>query len=668
MKQASNAAGGTACVVCPLRKPSKAETNTRATKGSMKTLPRSGWSYKYTNMRRKCSPLHSKSTLEQLVAADPNYTGKVKHDTGTPDLFPVPPRTADHDLETGCLSVTGKPQENADSGLFHMSCMPQTCPPSSQKKSHNSVLSHDPPSFVLINGQALTHVQTTEPLKQSKDLNRRRRFMSSIKGVSHPSRRAKRRLCCKLQLWMWRKWRRAKCRFWIFKAKKRERGACLISSSPCPGLKTQSQTHKGKVQKHRPQSLEKLQERKSPLAVGCDTQGGSEDRLDKDSCLQKLCEPTGLSDICTTTNLLQNLVTVTDVGVGTTHRNMPTTTVPSQRHGKGSDICVGITDKHIPKKTLPSQRHGGQNLYELVGPSEQCTAVTPLQDQATNRDTVESFASKKMQSQHQTDVSHKALTTHIHEFLNDFYRIYGSFIPLQKSDVLRHLKRKFNMDFTDRINAVFSEVTKYQAAMVQRPVPSFRVVYKKHMLTLDDLSTLADQNWLNDQVMNMYGELITESAHHKVHFLNSFFHRQLVTKGYEGVKRWTKQVDLFSKSLLLVPIHLEVHWCLVTADTVKKRICLYDSQGNMLQKVARNILKYLMTEARERQQTAFQNGWTVSCDEGIPQQTNENDCGVFVLEYCRCLALAKPLHFSQKDIPRIRKRIYKELCDCELHE
>lgn len=47
------------------------------------------------------------------------------------------------------------------------------------------------------------------------------------------------------------------------------------------------------------------------------------------------------------------------------------------------------------------------------------------------------------------------------------------------------------------------------------------------------------------------------------------------------------QVDMFSKSLILVPIHLEVHWCLVTADIVKKRICLYDSQGDGLQKVAR---------------------------------------------------------------------------------
>ncbi|KAM6918275.1 sentrin-specific protease 5-like [Xenentodon cancila] len=253
-------------------------------------------------------------------------------------------------------------------------------------------------------------------------------------------------------------------------------------------------------------------------------------------------------------------------------------------------------------------------------------------------------------------------------FLDGFYRRYGSFIPLRNSDVLRHLRRKFNCDFSGRKTAIFSEVSRCQNAIISRSVPSFRVVYKKHVLTLEDLLTLADQNWLNDQVMNMYGELIMESSHHKVHFLNSFFHRQLMTKGYDGVKRWTKQVDLFSKSLLLVPVHLEVHWCLVTASIATKKICLYDSQGNALQKVARNILKYLMTEAKEKQQAAFQDGWTVSFDEEVPQQTNENDCGVFVLEYSRCLALSRPFQFSQRDIPKIRKRIYKELCDRKLQE
>ncbi|XP_023260817.1 sentrin-specific protease 5-like isoform X1 [Seriola lalandi dorsalis] len=517
--------------------------------------------------------------------------------------------------------------------------------------------------------------RTQSHRSKAKYLKRKKGFMSSVKGVSHLSRRTKRRLYCKLQLWMWRK-RREKCRFGIYKAKKR---ACGISSgsSPCLSLKAQSQKNKRKVPMYRTLNLENSQARASSVVSPIGGEA-SEDTLRGEDCLLKPRESVSLSETFTASSSLHDQVTDTNAAAATITQTIPSPT--TELFGKFCEIadpskcsCTvkpllstedseadrGITLFKAPRTMIPPQR------LEVNCPSGQHTNVTPGQDQAQSEDTDERFTSNKSSV---TDVGLRALTKDIHEFLDGFYRIYGSFIPLQKSDVLRHLKRKFNSDFSDRKNIIFSEVTKYRTAIVQKLVPSFQVVYKKHTLTLDDLLTLADQNWLNDQVMNMYGELIVESASHKVHFLNSFFHRQLMTKGYDGVKRWTKQVDLFSKSLLLVPIHLEVHWCLVTADFVKKKICLYDSQGNALQKVARNILKYLMTEAKEKQQTAFENGWAVSFDEKIPQQTNENDCGVFVLEYSRCLALAKPLQFSQEDIPKIRKRIYKELCDCKLHE
>ncbi|XP_070830570.1 sentrin-specific protease 5-like [Chaetodon trifascialis] len=516
------------------------------------------------------------------------------------------------------------------------------------------MLSCDPPSLTL-NLSKMHRAQNH--WRKAKHLKTKKGFVSSINGVSHLSRRAKRRLHFKLQLWMWRK-RREKCRFWTLRAKKR---ACGINSSSCLSEKTQSQKSKSKA----------------VSSLGCDT-GGSEDTLGRQNCLLKLRESVSLSETFFASSSSQNRVTSTNVSAGNV--TMTTAAVPSQQRdtlvqrsemtdsskhshtveallSTDSDACGLTSHSKVPRTLLLAQR------LDVDASSGHLTTVPPGEGQAANRDTDER---SKVSSQ--ADASLKVLTEDIHEFLEDFYRIYGSFIPLRKSDVLTHLKRRFNTDFSDRKDLIFPEVTKYQTAIIQTPVPSFQVVYKKHTLTLDDLSTLADQNWLNDQVMNMYGELIMESARHKVHFLNSFFHRQLMTKGYDGVKRWTKQVDLFSKSLLLVPIHLEVHWCLVTADIVQKKICLYDSQGNALRKVARNILKYLMTEAKEKKQIAFESGWAVSFDEKIPQQTNENDCGVFVLEYSRCLALGKALQFSQKDIPKIRKRIYKELCDCELHE
>ncbi|MED6291372.1 Sentrin-specific protease 5, partial [Characodon lateralis] len=127
-------------------------------------------------------------------------------------------------------------------------------------------------------------------------------------------------------------------------------------------------------------------------------------------------------------------------------------------------------------------------------------------------------------------------------------------------------------------------------------------------------------------------------------------------------------VDLFSKWLLLIPIHLEIHWSLIAVTMATKTISYYDSQGIVFRHTTNNIMKYLQSEAREKKQAAFQKGWKIAIIKGIPQQKNDSDCGVFVLEYCRCLSVKQPLLFSQNDMPQIRKRIYKELCDCHFND
>ncbi|CAJ1071959.1 sentrin-specific protease 5-like [Xyrichtys novacula] len=501
--------------------------------------------------------------------------------------------------------------------------------------------------------------RTQRDRNKPKGLKRKRRFMSSIKGVCHLSRRAKRRLYCKLQLWMWRR-QKERYGFGMYRSRKQ---ACVISpsSTSCLGVKTQSQ--KSKIKASVFPTPHSDDSEFGTLGLEC-ANGKSEESLRGQNCLFSRCESVGSTEtlpISSQNSLMDTNVTSCNVRETISSQQKDTLVqVIEMAKPSNSEACGFSINVKEERTAVQAQRP------ETNSPSGQSIPLTPCQARITNNDADETTASKKMLST-QADVS-LIVTKDIRGFLDEFYRMYGSFIPLQKTDVLRHMKGRFNTDFNDWKRFICSEVTKYESCLVQKPAPSFRVVYKKHTLALDDLSTLADQNWLNDQVMNMYGELIMESTHHKVHFLNSFFHRQLMTKGYEGVKRWTKQVDLFSKSMLLVPIHLEVHWCLVSADIAKKKICIYDSQGNGLQKIARNILKYLMTEAKEKKQSGFENGWAVSFDEKVPQQTNENDCGVFVLEYSRCLALGKPLKFSQKDIPKIRKRIYKELCECRLRE
>lgn len=43
-------------------------------------------------------------------------------------------------------------------------------------------------------------------------------------------------------------------------------------------------------------------------------------------------------------------------------------------------------------------------------------------------------------------------------------------------------------------------MTRYRSGLASAPVAGFMVMYNKHTLRLEDLSTLEEQNWLNDQV------------------------------------------------------------------------------------------------------------------------------------------------------------------------
>ena len=64
-----------------------------------------------------------------------------------------------------------------------------------------------------------------------------------------------------------------------------------------------------------------------------------------------------------------------------------------------------------------------------------------------------------------------------------------------------------------------------------------------------------------------------------VYAFSTFFYPRLMDAGYAAVRRWTKKVDLFSYSLVLVPVHLGMHWCLAAVDMDAKSITYFDSMG-----------------------------------------------------------------------------------------
>ncbi|XP_061493407.1 sentrin-specific protease 5 [Rhineura floridana] len=343
-------------------------------------------------------------------------------------------------------------------------------------------------------------------------------------------------------------------------------------------------------------------------------------------------------------------------------------------------VDLGINDDFAngPIRGELAQNEDGRSQMEVEGPISMDVfgvelldhpyCKSPLDEPLRGSTGQKSGTQKsgKRSSQRASCVSDEQLAVWLCGFLDEVMKKYGSLVPLCERDVMGRLKEVYNEDFSHRKPFITKEIMKYQTRHPKSSTCNFRVFYNKHMLDMDDLTTLDGQNWLNDQIINMYGELIMDAVPDKVHFFNSFFHRQLVTKGYNGVKRWTKKVDLFKKTLLLIPIHLEVHWSLITVNLPNRIISFYDSQGIHFKFCVENIRKYLLTEAREKNHPDFLQGWQTAVTKCIPQQKNDSDCGVFVLQYCKCLALDQPFQFSQEDMPRVRKRIYKELCECRL--
>lgn len=82
----------------------------------------------------------------------------------------------------------------------------------------------------------------------------------------------------------------------------------------------------------------------------------------------------------------------------------------------------------------------------------------------------------------------------------------------------------------------------------------------KISITVKDINTLKGLNWLNDEIINFYMAMIVERASGdqgqfpSVHAFNTHFYQRLMKKGYTAVKRWTKNVDIFSFSLVIVPV------------------------------------------------------------------------------------------------------------------
>ncbi|XP_064648411.1 uncharacterized protein LOC135500714 [Lineus longissimus] len=206
-----------------------------------------------------------------------------------------------------------------------------------------------------------------------------------------------------------------------------------------------------------------------------------------------------------------------------------------------------------------------------------------------------------------------------------------------------------------------------------RPYPENETLSEGFRMTIKrlDMVTLAGLNWLNDEIINFYLSLVAERGqldnYPSVHTFNTFFFPKLMSQGHNGLKRWTRKVDVFSFDFIIVPVHLGMHWCLAIVDFRNKQIRYYDSMGGNNNAGLAAIRKYLEDESMDKRKVAYPTtDWELINVKGIPQQMNGSDCGMFLCKYAEYIVRDADITFSQEDMPYFRRRMVWEIVNKKL--
>lgn len=195
-------------------------------------------------------------------------------------------------------------------------------------------------------------------------------------------------------------------------------------------------------------------------------------------------------------------------------------------------------------------------------------------------------------------------------------------------------------------------------------------------ITGDQFQCLSPGAWLNDEVINLYLELLKERERRqptrflKCHFFNTFFYKKLISGrsgyDYKSVRRWTSQrklgYSLIECDKIFVPIHKEVHWCLGIINKKDQKFQYLDSLKGVDTKVLKILARYIMDEVKDKNGKCIDvDAWEKEYVVDLPQQKNGSDCGVFMIKYADFYSRGLGLHFKQENMPYFRRRTAKEI-------
>ncbi|XP_073148741.1 probable ubiquitin-like-specific protease 2A [Henckelia pumila] len=233
----------------------------------------------------------------------------------------------------------------------------------------------------------------------------------------------------------------------------------------------------------------------------------------------------------------------------------------------------------------------------------------------------------------------------------------------KKMEEIKSLDPKYEAAWETIAHVNSSDVT-FEDIIYPKGDPDAVCISKK------DVDLLQPRTFINDTVIDFYIKyLLNRMAsveRHKFHAFNAFFFRKLADldqdpsrardgkKAFQRVQKWTRNVNLFEKDYVLIPVNFSFHWSLIVIchpgkvanfkakdmDNSSEMTCILhmDSLRGIHIGFENLIQSYLLEEWKERHKeleadvsVKFLNLPFVVLQ--VPQQENFFDCGLFLLHY-----------------------------------
>ena len=188
----------------------------------------------------------------------------------------------------------------------------------------------------------------------------------------------------------------------------------------------------------------------------------------------------------------------------------------------------------------------------------------------------------------------------------------------------------------------------------------------KYRILRRDYRSLTGHNFLNDRIIDAYLDLIKErnvkEKMSKIYPLECYMFTKLernFKESFEQLFRWIK-TDLTDYDIILVPIHKNSHWTLISCVVKERKLYYYDSVvGSRGCSNAPRIMRKFMEEYFQRRDKP--GAFTTKIVEEAPTQGNGYDCGVFVCKNAEKIARGVMVNTSQDEINKARKSMIFEI-------